>query len=62
MDFCIKTATTFTCLDNKWKNTGSSPLPLISCGLVLYSWLFIEIQLNEIAFKELTLVKNVDVT
>ena len=33
----------------KGKNTGSSPLTLIICGLSLHSWLFIEIQLNEIA-------------
>ena len=32
------------------KKTGSSPLTLIACGLVLQSWLFIEIQLNEFAF------------
>ena len=33
------------------KNTGSSPLTLITCGLALHSWLFIEIQFNgEFAF------------
>ena len=35
------------------KNTGSSPLTLTTCGLVLHSWLF-----NEIAFKELAFVKS----
>ena len=32
------------------KNTGSSQLTLTTCSLVLHSWLFIEIELNEFAF------------
>ena len=35
-----------------------SPLTLITCGLVLHSWLYIEIQLSGIAFKELAFVKS----
>ena len=40
------------------KNTGSSPLTLITRGLVLHSSLFIEIQLNELAFVKLDKIVN----
>ena len=40
------------------KTTGSSPLTLTTCGLVLHSSLFIEIKLNEFAVVKLD--KNVN--
>ena len=40
------------------EKTGSSPLTLTTCGLVLHSWLFIEIQLNEFAFVKLDKIVN----
>ena len=63
-NFCIRiinittTATAFIVSIINGKNTGSSPLTLTTCGLVLHFWFFIQIQLNGIAFKELAFVKS----
>ena len=43
----IRTTITLTCFNTNWKETGSTPLTLITCGLVLHSLLFIEMQLNK---------------
>ena len=40
------------------KNIRLLLLTLITCGLVLHSWLFIEIQLNELAFVKLDKIVN----
>ena len=40
------------------EKTGSSPLTLTTCGLVLHSWLFIEIQLKEFPFVRLDKIMN----
>ena len=53
----VATTAAFTCFNTKWKNTGSSPLTLTSCGLTLHSWLFTEIQLSGAALYEFTPVK-----
>ena len=39
------------------EKTGSSPLTLMTCGLVLHSSLLIEIQLSGIAFNEFAFAK-----
>ena len=39
------------------KKTGSSPLTLTTCGLVLHSLLLIEIQLNGISSKDFAFVE-----
>ena len=55
----ITTTTTFTCFNTEWKkNTGSSPLTLATCGLVLHSSLLIEIQLNEFMLVKLDKIIN----
>ena len=54
----IRTTTTLTCFNTNWKEKGSTPLTLTTCGLVLHSLLFIEIQLNEFAFVKLDKIAN----
>ena len=56
----IITATTvFTCFNTKWKKHTFISINInITCGLVLHSWFFIEIQLNGIPFKKLAFVKS----
>ena len=57
-NFCIRivniitSTTTFTRFNTNGKNTGSFLLTLTTCGFVLHSRLFIEIQLNELALAE----------
>ena len=48
----VDTTTAFTCFNTKRKKNKIIPLTLITCGLTLYSWFFIEIQLNGTAFNK----------
>ena len=54
----VTITTTFTCFNTKWKNTGSCPLTLTTCGLVLHSLLLIELQLNEFTLAKLEKIVN----
>ena len=53
----IAIITTFTYFDTKRVNIGLLLFILITCGLVLHSWFFIEIQLKGIASNGITFMK-----
>ena len=54
----ITTATAFTCLILKGKETGSSLLTLTISGIILNSWMFNEAHFNGFIFDKLQL-KNI---
>ena len=63
----ITATTTFICFNTKWKKYRLISININNfCGLVLHSWLFIEIQLKKFAFakpdKIVNLMKNTFLT